>query len=74
MSNNAAVTADGGEIGRAQWLQAKRRASSPPTVHMNPVLLKPRERDGRASRSSRASAPDRNARARLRASRKRSRG
>jgi len=45
MSNNAAVTADGGEVGRAQALQA-RAAGVAPSVHMNPVLLKPQSEIG----------------------------
>ncbi|HHY01897.1 MAG TPA: cobyric acid synthase, partial [Paracoccus sp.] len=45
MSNNAAVTADGGEIGRAQALQA-RACGIAPLVDMNPVLLKPESETG----------------------------
>ncbi|MCO6178455.1 cobyric acid synthase [Ciceribacter sp. RN22] len=45
MSNNAAVADDGGEIGRAQWLQAL-AARTPSSVHMNPVLLKPQSDTG----------------------------
>ena len=50
MSNNAAVAdmegaPGGGEIGRGQWLQAL-ACGVRPTVHMNPVLLKPQSETG----------------------------
>jgi len=45
MSNNAAVTADGGEIGRAQALQAM-ACGLDPVTDMNPVLLKPESEVG----------------------------
>jgi adenosylcobyric acid synthase len=45
MSNNAAVTADGGEIGRAQALQAM-ACGLEPVTDMNPVLLKPESEVG----------------------------
>ena len=45
MSNNAAVTANGGEIGRAQALQARACGVAPHT-DMNPVLLKPQTETG----------------------------
>jgi len=46
MSNNAAVCADGGEIGRTQALQAA-ACGLPPIADMNPVLIKP-EADSRS--------------------------
>ncbi|MBI3743400.1 MAG: cobyric acid synthase [Chloroflexi bacterium] len=60
MSNNAAVVPDGGEIGRAQMVQAE-AARAMPRVEMNPILLKP-EADhrsqvvvmGRATRAANA--------------------
>lgn len=45
MSLNSAVTVDGGEIGRAQYVQAM-ACRVAPTVHSNPVLLKPNSQIG----------------------------
>ena len=60
MSNNAAVCADGGEIGRAQYTQAL--AAGTADRAMNPVLLKP-EADARRKSSSMGASGTRSRRA-----------
>ena len=65
MSNNAAVTADGGEIGRSTALQAL-ACRTPPTVDMNPVLLKPQSRHRPRNSSCAVGASGRGTRTRSR--------
>ena len=57
MSNNAAACADGGEIGRAQAVQA-RAAGLAPRTDFNPVLLKPQTDRGLAGGRARAAGGD----------------
>ncbi len=62
MSNNARVV-DGGEIGVAQWLQA-RAAGVVPDVRMNPVLVKPEADDAQPGGGARTGRPGARARCR----------